>query len=68
MFAYQDGLPRYAKVLLQGYGHGSAELYGCQLASEMMGLKKDDFVPQVREIITAMDFFEKSQGAALLFI
>ena len=54
--------------MIETLDDSGAELYGCQMAAEMMGLKKDDFVPQVREIITAMNFFEKSQGAALLFI
>jgi peroxiredoxin family protein len=56
------------REMLETLDDSGAELYGCQLAAEMMGLKREDLVPQVREIITAMDFFEKSQGAALLFI
>jgi peroxiredoxin family protein len=45
-----------------------AELYGCQMAMEMFGLEKDDLVPQVKEVITAMDFFEKADGAQTIFI
>ena len=39
-----------------------------RLAAEMMGLTKDDMVPQVKEVISAMDFFDKSQGANIIFI
>ena len=45
-----------------------AELYGCRLAADMMGLKKDDLVPQIKDVISAMDFFDKSQGATIIFI
>lgn len=45
-----------------------AELYGCQMAMEMFGMEKEDLVPQVKEVITAMDFFEKAEGAQTIFI
>jgi len=45
-----------------------AELYGCQMAMEMFGMEKEDLVPQVRDVITAMDFFEKSEGAQTIFV
>jgi peroxiredoxin family protein len=45
-----------------------AEMYGCQMAMEMFGMEKEDLVPQVKEIITAMDFFEKSEGAQTIFV
>jgi peroxiredoxin family protein len=43
-------------------------MYGCQMAMEMMDLDKEDLVPQVKDVITAMDFFEKSEGAQTIFI
>ena len=45
-----------------------AELYGCQLAMDMFKLTKDDLVPQVREVISAMDFMDKSEGAQIVFV
>ena len=56
------------REMIETLDDAGAELYGCQLAAEMMGLKKDDFVPQVKDIITAMDFFEKSKGANIIYI
>jgi peroxiredoxin family protein len=56
------------REMIETLDDAGAELYACQLASDMMGLKKEDFVPQVRDIITAMDFFDKSQGASIIFI
>ncbi len=54
--------------MIETLDDAGAELYGCRLAAEMMGLEKKDFVPQVKDIISAMDFFEKSQGANIIFI
>ncbi len=45
-----------------------AELYACKMAMDMFGLAKDDLVPEVKEVITAMDFFEKADGAQTIFI
>ena len=45
-----------------------AKLYACGLAMEMFKLKKEDLVPQVDEVLSAMDFFDRTAGAQLLFI
>ena len=54
--------------LLEMLDDSGAEMYACQMAAEMMELTDEDLVPQVKGIITAMDFFEKAQGAAMMFI
>ena len=56
------------REMVETLDDSGAELYACALAAEMMGLEKKDFVPQVKEVITAMDFFEKSKGASIIFI
>jgi peroxiredoxin family protein len=45
-----------------------AKLYACQMAMEMFKREKKDLVPQVTDVITAMDFFDVSAGAQVLFI
>jgi len=45
-----------------------AEMYACQMAMDMFKLEKDDLVPQVQDVIGAMDFFDKSMGAQVIFI
>ena len=45
-----------------------AGIYACQMASEMMHLEKDDLIDEVDEIIGAMEFLEKAEGAQVLFI
>jgi peroxiredoxin family protein len=56
------------REMIETLSDAGAELYGCRLAADMMKLSRTDFVPQVRDVITAMDFFDKSQGAAIIFI
>jgi peroxiredoxin family protein len=56
------------REMLEILDDAGAEMYGCQMAMEMMDLDKEDLVPQVKDVITAMDFFEKSEGAQTIFI
>jgi len=44
-----------------------AEIYACKATVDMFHLKKEDFCPQVDEIITVGDFYEKSAGASIIF-
>jgi peroxiredoxin family protein len=54
--------------LLEILHEAGAEMYSCQLAMEMFDLEQDDLVPQVKESLTAMDFWEKADGAQVVFI
>ncbi len=56
------------RELIEIVDAAGAELYGCKMAADMMDLTKEDLLPEVRDIITAMDFIEKSEGAQILFI
>lgn len=54
---------------LIGILHDSgAKLYACRMAMDMFKRTKDDLVPEVDEVISAMDFFDKAAGAQVLFI
>ncbi|MCO4769289.1 MAG: DsrE/DsrF/DrsH-like family protein [Deltaproteobacteria bacterium] len=44
-----------------------AELYGCQLAMDMMKIDQKDLIPQVADVITAGDFYEMADGAQIIF-
>lgn len=44
-----------------------AELYGCELAMRMFKRTKEDLVPQVKDVITAGDFYDLSVGAQIIF-
>ncbi len=43
-------------------------IWACRMASDMMHLKREDLVDEVDDIIGAMEFLEKAEGAQLLFI
>ncbi len=44
------------------------EMYACQMAMEMFKLKREDLVPQVKGVLSAMDFFDKAAGSQVIFI
>ncbi|HRW06694.1 MAG TPA: DsrE/DsrF/DrsH-like family protein [Caldilineaceae bacterium] len=45
-----------------------AELYACKMSVDMMGLKKEDFIDGVIDIVTAGDFMDMTEGAQIIFI
>lgn len=47
---------------------GGAELYACKMSVDMMGLKKEDFIDGVIDIVTAGDFMDMTEGAQIIFI
>jgi peroxiredoxin family protein len=42
-------------------------LYACKASVDMFGLTMDDFVPQVDEIISVGEFYEKAAGGQIIF-
>jgi peroxiredoxin family protein len=42
-------------------------LYACKATVDMFGLTIDDFVPQVDEIISVGEFYEKAAGGQIIF-
>jgi peroxiredoxin family protein len=48
-------------------GDSGAHLYACKATVDMFGLTMDDFVPQVEEIISVGEFYEKAGGGQIVF-
>ena len=46
---------------------GGGEIYACKAAMDMFGLKKEDLWDEVKAVITVGDFYEKSNGAQIIF-
>lgn len=44
-----------------------AGLYACQASVDMFGLSREDFVDQVRDIITVGDFYAMAAGGQIIF-
>ena len=42
-------------------------LYACKASADLFGLTKDDFIPQVQDIITVGEFYAKSSGGQIIF-
>jgi peroxiredoxin family protein len=56
-------IPEFVELVADSGAH----LYACKATVDMFGLTMDDFVPQVDEIITVGEFYEKAAGAAIVF-
>jgi peroxiredoxin family protein len=56
------------RELLEILDDAGAEMYSCQMAMEMFDLEQSDLIPQVKESLTAMDFWEKADGAQVVFV
>jgi len=44
-----------------------AKLYACKATVDMFDLSMDDFVPQVEDIISVGEFYEKAAGGQIIF-
>src|ERR1039457_219864 len=49
------------REFLQIIHDAGGEIYGCKASVDMFHLKKEDFIPQVDDIITVGQFYEKSE-------
>jgi peroxiredoxin family protein len=56
------------REMLEILHDSGAEIYACRMAMDMFKLDADDLLPQVDGILSAMDFFDKTAGAQILFI
>jgi peroxiredoxin family protein len=48
-------------------GDSGAGLYACEATVNMFGLTMDDFVPQVKGILTVGEFYELAAGGEIIF-
>ncbi len=45
-----------------------AKMYGCKMTVDMFGIKDEDFIEQVDDVVTAGDFMDITEGAQVVFI
>jgi peroxiredoxin family protein len=55
------------REMLQILDDAGAQLYACELAMKMFKRTREDLVPQVKDVITAGDFYDLSDGAQIIF-
>ena len=56
------------RELVEILDDSGAEIYACRMAMDMFKRSEEDLLPQVKEVISAMDFYDKAAGAQILFI
>jgi peroxiredoxin family protein len=56
------------REMIEILGDSGARLYACQMAMDMFKRTREDLVPQVEAVISAMDFFDEAAGAQVVFI
>jgi peroxiredoxin family protein len=44
-----------------------ARLYACKASVDLFDLTREDFIPQVEDIITVGEFYEKATGSQIIF-
>ncbi len=44
-----------------------AGMYACKASVDLFGLEKNDFIPQVHDIITVGEFYEMAAGGQIIF-
>jgi peroxiredoxin family protein len=55
------------REMIQILEESGAELYACELAMKMFKRTREDLLPQVKEVITAGDFYDLADGAQIIF-
>src|SRR6266508_125654 len=62
---------RYEQIKVATVGnpglHMPTLLYACKASVDMFGLTMEDFVPQVEEIISVGEFYEKAASGQIIF-
>jgi peroxiredoxin family protein len=61
------GVPT-VREYLEMLSDAGAKMYACKMSVDMFGLKKEDFLPYVEDIVTAGDFMDMTEGAQIVFI
>ena len=56
-------IPEFVELIADS----GAGLFACKATVDMFGLTMDDFVPQVSDIITVGDFYERATGGQIIF-
>jgi peroxiredoxin family protein len=56
-------IPEFVEMI----SDSGAGLYACKASVDMFGLEKNDFVPQVNDIITVGEFYDLAAGGQIIF-
>lgn len=61
------GVPT-VREYLEMLSDAGANMYACKMSVDMFKLTKEDFLPCVKDIVTAGDFMDMTEGSQIIFI
>ncbi len=61
------GVPT-VREYLEMLSDAGANMFACKMSVDMFKLKKEDFLPCVKDIVSAGDFMDMTDGAQIIFI
>ena len=61
------GVPT-VREYLEMLSDAGADMYACKMSVDMFTLTKEDFLPCVKDIVSASDFMDMTDGAQIIFI
>lgn len=56
-------IPEYIEMIAET----GAQLYACKASADLFGLSREDFIPEVADIITVGDFYSLAAGGQIIF-
>ena len=56
-------IPEFVEMIAET----GAGLYACKASVDLFGLEKNDFIPQIQDIITVGEFYEIAAGGQIIF-
>jgi peroxiredoxin family protein len=56
-------IPEFVEMIADS----GAPLYGCKASVDLFGLSREDFIPQVKDIITVGEFYGLAAGGQIIF-
>ncbi len=56
-------IPEFVEMIADS----GAGLYACKASFDLFGLEKNDLIPEVQDVITVGEFYEKAAGGQIIF-
>jgi peroxiredoxin family protein len=56
-------IPEFVQLLADS----GAKLYGCKASVDMFGLRREDFIDEVEDVITIGEFYQMAAGGQIIF-
>lgn len=64
----EKNIPEPEELMKAAVATGKVHLHACSTTAELMGIKKEDMIPEVEDIIGAATFLELARDAQIIFL